>query len=77
MNYLSQMDGSPDPLSLGIVHSGNIFVDGEKCKLGSVENVLLGHKPRVNKLLEKHRANLDVIMFGKFMQHCLAVTNSA
>ena len=60
------MDGSPDP-PLGIVHSGNIIVDGEKCKLGSGENVLLGHKPHLNKLPEKHRTNLDVIMFGKFV----------
>jgi len=66
MNYLSQMDGNPDPLTLGIVHSGNIFMDGDQCKLGGVENVLLGYKPRVYKLLEEHVANIDIIMFGKF-----------
>ena len=66
MSYLSHLDGRLNPLVLGHVHTGNIFVENNVCRLGGFENVLLGYQTRQYNLLEDHRSQIDVIMFGRF-----------
>ncbi len=65
MVFLSQLDGLNQPLTLGFVHTGNIFVQGKTCKLGGFENTLLGFQPRRWSLFADYKSNLDVLMFGK------------
>ena len=70
MTHLSHLDGRLNPLSLGFVHSGNIFVSGGSrscggsCRLGGFENALLGYRSRHYQLLESYTPQLDVFMFG-------------
>ena len=49
---------------LGHVHTGNIFVDGDVCRLGGYVNTLLGYKTRLH-LISKNLDAVDVVMFGK------------
>ena len=64
MTHLSHLDGRLNPLSLGYVHSGNIFVSGGSCRLGGFENALLGYRSRHYRLLESYKPQLDIFMFG-------------
>ena len=54
---------------LGNIHSGNVFVVGEVCRLGGYENTLLGYKSRLHKLYKDHalkdEEHIDVLMFGE------------
>ncbi len=67
MSHLSHLDGCLNPLTLGFVHTGNIFIteDGN-CRLGGFENVLLGYRTRRYKLFENYKSQLDVFMFGEY-----------
>ena len=49
------------------VHTGNIFVDGDICRLGGYDNTLLGYRPLLYRsIAEKNLLrNIDVIMFGE------------
>jgi len=64
MSDLSHLDGKLNALSLGFVHSGNIFISGSSCRLGGLENALLGYRSRQYSLLEDYKTQLDVLMFG-------------
>ena len=55
---------------LGHVQTGNIFVDGDVCKLGGYENTLLGYKTRSYKQCRNHVDSIDLILFGKDHQDC-------
>ena len=52
--------------SLGHVHSGNVFVEGDVCKLGGYENTLLAYKTRHGRLFRAYPDHIDVLMFGEF-----------
>ena len=73
MSYLSHLLGMDEPLSLGYVHTGNIFLDGGICKLGGFENALLGYRTRKYILFEDCLANLDVLMFGELLFHVIGI----
>ncbi len=65
MSYLAHLDGSDDPLVLGFVHTGNMFVIDGVCKLGGFENALLGYPTRKHYDCNREDLNtLDIIMFG-------------
>ena len=63
--YLSHLDDLRDPLVLGCIHTGNIFLEEDNCKLGGFENTLLGCPAKRYKIFENSVFKLDVIMFGK------------
>ena len=73
MFYLSHLLGMDELLSLGYVHTGNIFLDGGICKLGGFENALLGYRTKKYTLYEDCLANLDVLMFGEFLFHIIGI----
>lgn len=54
---------------LGHLHTGNIMVEGDVCKVGGYENTLLGQKTcqRVFAHL-KHTNSIDLTMFGMCME---------
>ena len=56
MEYLRELGFPP----LQHVHTGNIFVEGDVCRLGGYENTLLGYKV-LSSPVSKY---IDVIMFG-------------
>lgn len=67
MSYMSHLDGLDNPLALGYVHTGNIFVDGNVCRLGGFENAMFGYPARRQDNAEINEADtLDVIMFGMY-----------
>lgn len=54
---------------LGHVHTGNIYIEGDNCRLGGYENALLGYRTRLYRAVLGHEAlpSIDVIMFGKLV----------
>ena len=62
---LIHLDGNSEPLTLGCIHTGNIFKKGGTWRLAGFENTLLGLKCRQYHMFEEHKSNLDVLMFGK------------
>ena len=52
-------------LPLGHVHTGNIYVEGDMCRLGGYENTLLGYRThRYDLYSSRGKEFIDVIMFG-------------
>ena len=54
---------------LGHVHTGNIFVEGDVCRLGGYENTLLGYRTPLYDIIEEYNnlESIDIIMFGGSM----------
>ena len=52
---------------LGHVQTGNIFMDGDVCRLGGYENTLLGYWTSIFGNIARNGmlAAIDVIMFGE------------
>ncbi len=52
---------------VGHIQSGNIFVEGEVCRLGGYENRLLGYRTRLYGSCKEANCSedIDVAMFGK------------
>ncbi len=50
---------------VGQIHTGNVFLDGDICRLGGYENTVFGYKTRLTTLLHDYREAMDLIMFGK------------
>ena len=65
MVYWSSLLGEEETLTLGHIHTGNIFVFGETCRVGGFENTLLGLTTRKFKLFEDCQDKLDAYMFGE------------
>ena len=51
--------------SVGHVQSGNVFTEGDMCRVGGYESTLLGYKTRLHKLFKDNLDHIDVLMFGK------------
>ncbi len=66
MVYWSGLLGEEETLTLGHIHTGNIFVFGETCRVGGFENILLGFSKKKKELFEEFQDKLDAYMFGKF-----------
>ncbi len=50
---------------MGQVTTGNIYLDGDDCMLGGIENTLLGHRTySYNSLRNIAGDFIDVFMFG-------------
>lgn len=51
---------------LGHLHSGNIFVVGDECRVGGHENTLLGYRTSLYREIVKSGllCSMDIIMFG-------------
>ena len=64
MVYLYEQGLKP----LGHIHTGNIFVEGEMCRLGGYENRLLGYRTRLDNLCRTFSCSedIDTIMFGEW-----------
>ena len=60
---------------LGHVHSGNVFVANDICRLGGYENTLVGYRTRLFRLCRHHEDRIDIVMFGKAIirMHVLTV----
>ena len=71
--YLYQLGLSPP---LGHIHTGNIFLEGEYCRLGGIENWLLGYKPHLLQLFQSSgcHGDLDAILFGE-LSRCAFCSN--
>lgn len=67
MCFLSHLEGPDKTLILGFVHIGNIFVEGNTCKLGGFENALLGLQTRRHFKFEDYSDEIDLFMFGMFI----------
>lgn len=54
---------------LGHVHTGNIYVADDNCRLGGYENTLLGYRTRLFRAVLAYGTllSIDVIMFGEFV----------
>lgn len=50
---------------LGHIQTGNVFMEGDTCRLGGYENALLGYKTRAYKLCKEHLEDIDLILFGE------------
>ena len=50
---------------MGHVQSGNVFTEGDMCRVGGYESTLLGYKTRLHKLFKDNLDHIDVLMFGK------------
>ncbi len=50
------------------IHPGNIFVDGDICRVGGYENTLLGYRTRLHRKIEEENSldDIDIIMFGEW-----------
>ena len=48
------------------VHSGNIFIDGDRCFLGGLESTLLGYLSESFKC-HQYPQSIDVLMFGMLL----------
>ena len=64
------LQGALDLYELGLeqvgqIHTGNVFLDGDICRLGGYENTVFGYKTRLTTLLHDYREAMDLIMFGK------------
>ena len=51
---------------MGHIQTGNIFVEGEICRLGGYENTLLGYKTRSFKICKPYLDTIDLILFGEW-----------
>ena len=69
--YLIHLDGKSEPLTLGCIHTGNIFKKGGTWRLAGFENTLLGLEFWQYDMFKKHEHNLDVLMFGKVILICV------
>ena len=51
---------------LGHVQTGNIFVEGDFCRLGGYENTLLGYTTSIYTSIAENDMldDIDIIMFG-------------
>ena len=73
--YLIHLDGNSEPLTLGCIHTGNIFKKGGTWRLAGFENTLLDLKCRQYHMFEEHldalehKCNLDVLMFGNYITY--------
>ena len=47
------------------MQTGNIFLEGDYCRLGGFENTVFGYKTRLTSLLTGHMESMDLVMFGK------------
>ena len=59
------------------VHTGNIFVDGDICRLGGYDNTLLGYRTSLYRTIAEKNLlqNIDVIMFGEcIVSHVTSLT---
>ena len=65
MIHLSGLLGEEEPLTLGHIHTGNIFVSGDTCGVGGFENTLLGLPSKKSELFQEFEDKLDAYMFGE------------
>lgn len=61
--YLYQFGVQP----LAHIQTGNLFLDGEVCRLGGYENRLLGYRPHLYELSMSSGCfeDIDIFMFGE------------
>ena len=79
MTYLYKYTFYEIPLDpLAHVHVGNIYIDGENCRLGGYENTLLGYRTRLYRavLVINALPNIDMIMFGGLLCKVSTVTTA-
>ncbi len=50
---------------VGQIHTGNVFLDGDICRLGGYENTVLGYEPHSAALFADYWYCRDTLMFGK------------
>ena len=52
---------------LGQIQSGNIFVNGDQCKLGGYDNTLLGYRSTQYAKISQsgYLDYIDIVMFGE------------
>ena len=65
MQFLSGMDEGKARLAKGHIHTGNIFLDGDVCQLGGLENMLLGCRPRDHWKFDDYKNMMDIFMLGE------------
>jgi PX domain-containing protein kinase-like protein len=51
----------------GQIQSGNIYVEGSRCRLSGCDNSLLGYKPRIFRTLKHYKDSIDSAMFGHLL----------
>ncbi|XP_011403693.1 PREDICTED: slowpoke-binding protein-like isoform X2 [Amphimedon queenslandica] len=51
----------------GQIQSGNIYLEGGRCRVSGIDNAILGYKPRVSRNVKTYKENIDSVMFGHLL----------
>ena len=68
MLHLSSLSGSEDSLNLTHIHTGNILMCDDICRVAGFENTILGYPPRKSELFEESLNKINFHMLGESTQ---------